>query len=59
LTDLTAVLSAIQETGAIEYARRQAGIESRTACEALAALPDTPYRRHLLDLADFAVNRTY
>ena len=59
LTDLTAVLSAIAETGAIEYARRQAGVESRSACDALAALPDTPYRNHLLQLADFAVNRTY
>ena len=59
LTDLTAVLAAIRQTGAIEYARRQAGTESRMACAALAALPDTRYRDHLLQLADFAVTRTY
>ena len=59
LADLSAVLAAIEQTGAIEYARRQARIESRTACEALARLPDTPYRDHMLQLADFAVTRTY
>ena len=59
LTDLSAVLAAIRETGAIDYARRQAGIESRMACDALARLPDTPYRDHMLQLADFAVTRTY
>ena len=59
LADLSAVLAAIEQTGAIEYARRQARIESRTACEALARLPDTPYRDYMLQLADFAVTRTY
>jgi octaprenyl-diphosphate synthase len=59
LADLSAVLAAIRETGAIEYARRQAGAESRTACEALARLPETPYRDYMLQLADFAVTRTY
>ena len=59
LADLSAVLTAIRETGAIEYARRQAGAESRTACEALARLPETPYRDYMLQLADFAVTRTY
>ena len=59
LADLTAVLAAIEQTGAIAYAREQAHTESRSACDALARLPDTPYRAHLLQLADFAVTRTY
>ena len=59
LADLSAVLEAIQQTGAIDYAREQAGAESRTACAALGGLPDSKYRQHLLDLADFAVTRTY
>jgi octaprenyl-diphosphate synthase len=59
LADLSAVLAAIKQTGAIEYARRQAEAESRTAGEALARLPDTPYRDYMLQLADFAVTRTY
>lgn len=59
LADLSAVLAAIRETGAIEYARRQAGTESRTACAALDVLPASPYRDYLLQLADFAVTRTY
>jgi octaprenyl-diphosphate synthase len=59
LADLSAVLAAIEQTGAIEYARRQAEAESRTAGEALARLPDTPYRDYMLQLADFAVTRTY
>lgn len=33
--------------------------ESRAACEAIAALPDSKYRDYLLQLADFAVTRTY
>ncbi|MGQ0749213.1 MAG: octaprenyl diphosphate synthase [Betaproteobacteria bacterium] len=59
LTDLSAVLAAIEQTGAIAYAREQARTESRTACAALTRLADTPYRAHLLQLADFAVTRTY
>ncbi len=59
LDDLTAVLDAIQKTGALDYAREQAQRESRTACDSLAALPDSKYRDHMLQLADFAVTRTY
>ena len=59
LADLSAVLTAIRETGAIEYARRQAGTEARTACAALDVLAASQYRDYLLQLADFAVTRTY
>jgi octaprenyl-diphosphate synthase len=57
--DLAAVVEAIRSTGALDYARAQAGRESRAACEALARLPHSRQRDYLLQLADFAVTRTY
>ena len=59
LGDLDAVLEAIHASGALEYAREQARAESRTACEALESLPRSKYRDCLLQLADFAVTRTF
>jgi octaprenyl-diphosphate synthase len=56
---LTDVIDAIRATGALDYAREQARAESRTACRAAAQLPDSKYRDFLLELADFAVTRTY
>lgn len=57
--DLTAVIGAIQATGALDYAREQARAASRTACEAAASLRDSAHRNYLLQLADFAVTRSY
>jgi octaprenyl-diphosphate synthase len=59
IDELGAVLEAIRASGALEYARAQARAESRTACEALAGLPRSNYRDYLLQLADFAVTRTF
>ena len=59
LDELAAVLDAIRASGALEYARAQAQAESRTACAALDALPRSNYRDYLLQLADFAVTRTF
>ena len=57
--DLGAVIDAIRSTGALDYARDQARRESRTACDALTRAPRTRERDYLLQLADFAVTRTY
>jgi octaprenyl-diphosphate synthase len=57
--DLAAVVDAIRSTGALEYARAQAQRESRAACDALGRLPDSRQREYLLQLADFAVTRSY
>jgi octaprenyl-diphosphate synthase len=57
--DLAEVIQAIQATGALDYAREQARVESRMACQALERLPNSKYRDYLLQLADFAVTRTY
>jgi octaprenyl-diphosphate synthase len=59
LEEMQAVLEAIRQSGALDYARGQAQAASQAACTALAALPDSKYRDYLLQLADFAVTRTY
>jgi len=57
--DLAAVIEAIRASGALDYAREQARAESRAACAALACLSNSKHRDYLLQLADFAVTRTY
>ncbi|MBE0622284.1 MAG: polyprenyl synthetase family protein [Burkholderiales bacterium] len=57
--DFAAVLQAITDTGALDYARAQARRESEVACAAIECLPSSKYRDSLLQLADFAVNRNY
>ncbi|MBE0625652.1 MAG: octaprenyl diphosphate synthase [Burkholderiales bacterium] len=57
--DFAAVLEAITDTGALDYAREQARREAATACAAIQGLSNSNYRDSLLQLADFAVNRKY
>jgi octaprenyl-diphosphate synthase len=59
LAEFAPVLAAIRDTGALDYACRQAEAERRRAVAALEALPDSPYRESLLQLAAFAVSRSY
>lgn len=54
-----AVLKVVQQTGALEYTRQQAQREADTAIAALAILPDTQYKKSLIELAEFAVTRKY
>ncbi len=58
LADFTPVLSALRETGALEYARACAEEESRQAASYLVSLPPSTYREILLELSTFAVTRT-
>ncbi len=57
--DLAAVLAAVRATGALDYAREKAHGASRAACAAAETLPNSKYRDYLLQLADFAVTRSY
>jgi len=57
--ELGAVVEAIRSTGALDYARGQARRESAAACDAIARLPHSTEREYLLQLAHFAVTRTY
>lgn len=53
------VLNAMIETGAIAYTAQQAQREAQMAIAALAPISASAYRDALVDLAEFAVNRTY
>lgn len=57
--ELAAVLDAVRVCGALEYTQEQARREAQTAKEALHSLGDTQYREALLDLATFAVERSF
>jgi octaprenyl-diphosphate synthase len=59
LEEFQPVLTTIRDTGALEYTRRQATLESQRAMEAVASLPHSSYRDSLLQLAAFTVSRTY
>ena len=59
LREFEPVLAAVRDTGALDYTRRQATLESQRAMEAVASLPHSSYRDSLLQLAAFAVSRTY
>jgi octaprenyl-diphosphate synthase len=59
LDDLQQVLQAIRETGALDYVRKQARAEADTACAAISHLPDSKHKESLLQLADFAVTRSF
>ena len=53
------VLKVVQQTGALEYTRQQAKREAEAACVALAGLPNTIYKKSLMELAEFAADRKY
>jgi len=59
LNELDAVMAAIRDTGALDYAKSQAKAEARVACEAISHLPHSKYKESLLQLADFSVTRSY
>ena len=56
--DFARVLEAIRACGALDYAREAASREARSATLAIAALPESEFRRSLLELASFAVTRS-
>jgi octaprenyl-diphosphate synthase len=58
LEQIDFVMQAIAASDAIAYTQRLARAEAALAKQALTALPETPYRQALADLADFSVART-
>jgi octaprenyl-diphosphate synthase len=59
LTDFAPVMAALDRTGALAYARARADDEVDRAAHCLHGLPDSPYRKSLLELTSFAAQRTY
>ncbi len=57
--DLETVVRAVNETGALDYARQVARREAQAAERAILHLPDSVYRDSLLQLSVFAVERRY
>jgi len=53
------ILRAIESTGSNAYTARRAEDEARRATEALAAIPESPYKQALKDLARFSVQRSH
>ena len=54
-----AVLEAVRDTGALDYARERAAAETEAAISAVSVLPESPHRQALIDLARFAVGRDH
>jgi len=59
LAQMEEVMDAIESTGSITYTARRAEDEASRATAALAAIPDSPFKQALLDLAHFSVHRSY
>ena len=58
LAQMDPVVAVIESTGALEYTRALAQDEADQALLALQALPDTSYKKGLISLTRFAVERT-
>jgi octaprenyl-diphosphate synthase len=56
--DFARVLEAIRACGALDYARAAAQREADAAGRAIEKLPDSEFKRSLLELASFAVTRS-
>ena len=54
-----AILSAITQSGALAYTKDQADQAAARAANAIIALPESPYKQALQDLAYLAVNRNH
>ena len=59
LDHIADVLAAIESTGANAYTARRAADEAERAIQALMAIPGSPYKQALLDLARFSIHRTH
>ena len=57
--DFPAVLAAIRATNALEHTQKQAKAEADRAISAIEPLPPSPHKNSLLELALFAVARSY
>jgi len=55
----SAVLAAVHESGALERSRSTAVREAQYAREAISCLPDTQYKKALIQLTVFAVERNH
>ena len=59
LEDFSAIIQAVEKTGALDYVRNIAKQEAELACKAIQHLPSTPQHQALIQLAEFSVSRTF
>ncbi len=59
LSQVEAVLDVIESTGSLAYTARRAEAEAALARQALAVIPESPYKQALHDLAHFSVHRDH
>lgn len=59
MANLEQIMAALHETNAFGYTRKIAEQEAEKAQQAIAFLPDSPYKSALLTLADIAVQRSH
>ena len=59
LDELAAVMQAVYDTGALQHVRTLASKEAEIGCAAIAHLPGSNYHQALIELAKFAVNRSF
>lgn len=59
IEELPKILLALESTQSIEYSQQKAAFHAETADQALAVLPNTPYRKSLERLAAFAIKRQF
>jgi octaprenyl-diphosphate synthase len=59
LTEFAPVVDVLARTGALDYTRDRARVESEQAAALAARLPPSPQRESLLELASFAARRTF
>lgn len=57
LSQVKVVREAIESTGSLAYTARKAEEEAARAKQALAAIPESPYKQALHDLAHFSIHR--
>ena len=58
-TNIDKIVDIVQSCGGLSYTRSLAERESDAAKSALINLPESPYKQALVDLADFALNRSF
>jgi octaprenyl-diphosphate synthase len=54
-----AVLAAVTTSGALDFTRREAELAAARASAAIANLPESEYKKSLLQLCSFAVDRNH
>ncbi|MES2106745.1 MAG: octaprenyl diphosphate synthase [Pseudomonadota bacterium] len=58
-SQFNAILTAITQSGALDYTKEEAHKAAASAAAAIAPLPDSPYKDALLSLSNFAVDRNH